>query len=112
LRSRNRVRRWITTIDQRQHDHAEGVLQLRVLVQVVEHDLGDRVALEHDHEPLPGPAAGLVAHVRDAGKPPVLDELGDLGRQVVRVDLERELLDDQALAAVDLLYVDDRAHGD
>ncbi len=99
-------------VDQRQHDHAEGVLQLRVLVQVVQHDLRDGVALEHDHQPLPGPAAGLVAHVGDPGQAPVLDQLGDLGRQVVRVDLERELLDDQAVAAVDLLVLHDGAHGD
>jgi len=91
---------------------AEGVLQLRVLEQVVEHDLGDRVALEHDHEPLPGPAAGLVAHVGNPGEPAVLDQLGDLGRQVVRVDLERELLTTRQLRPVDLFVLHDGAHGD
>ena len=100
------------SVDQGEHDDAERVLQLRVLIQVVQHDLGDRVALEHDHEPLPRSAAGLVAHVRDAAKPPVLDELGDLSGQVVRVDLEWELLDDQALPAADLLVLDNGPHGD
>src|SRR5207302_229307 len=37
-------------VDERQHVDAEGVLQLRVLVEIVEHDLADRVALEHDDE--------------------------------------------------------------
>ena len=32
-------------VDQRQHVGAEGVLQLGVLVEVVQHDLGDGVAL-------------------------------------------------------------------
>src|ERR1700751_5140385 len=99
-------------VDQRQHDHAERVLQLSVLVQVVQHDLGDRVALEHDNEPLPGPAAGLVANGRDPGEPTVLDELGDLGGQVVGVDLEGQLLDDQALPTADLLVLDDGPHDD
>ncbi len=35
-------------VDDREHVRAEVVLQLRVLVQVVEHDLRHRVALEHD----------------------------------------------------------------
>ena len=99
-------------VDDGEHVRAEVLLQLGVLVQVVQHDLGDRVALEHDHEALPGAAGGLVADVGDAGDPAVLDQLGDLQREVVRVHLVRQLGDDQAGAALQLLDVDDRAHGD
>ncbi len=99
-------------VDQREHVRAEGVLQLGVLVEVVEHDLGDRVALEHDDQPLAGAAGGLVADVGDAGDLAVLDQVGDLGREVVRVHLVRQLGDHQALAALDLLDLDDGAHGD
>ena len=37
-------------VDQRHHVHAEGVLQLRLLVQVVEYHLGHFAALEFDHQ--------------------------------------------------------------
>ena len=37
-------------VDEREHVGAEGVLQLRVLVQLVQHDLRDRVALEFDDQ--------------------------------------------------------------
>ena len=39
-------------VDQRQHVGAERVLQLGVLVQVVQHDLGYRVPLQHDDQAL------------------------------------------------------------
>ena len=100
-------------VDQGEHVRAEGVLQLGVLVEVVQHDLGHRVALEHDDQPLAGPGAALVLDVGDAGDPAVLDQLGDLHGQVVRVHLVRQLGDDQAGAApVVLLDLDDGAHGD
>ena len=99
-------------VDDREHVRAEVLLQLGVLVEVVQHDLRDGVALEHDDEALAGAARGLVADVGDAGELAVLDELGDLDRQVVGVDLVRQLGDDQAGAALDLLDVDDGAHRD
>jgi hypothetical protein len=40
-------------VDQRDHVDAEGGLHRRVLVELVEHHLGDRVALELDHDPHP-----------------------------------------------------------
>ena len=52
-------------VDQRHHVHAEGVLQLRHLVQVVQHHLGDLAALELDHHAHAG-LVGLVAQVGDA----------------------------------------------
>ena len=99
-------------VDQRQHVGAEVGLQVGVLVEVVQHDLGDRVALEHDHQPLAGARRGLVADVGDAADLAVLHQVGDLLREVVRVDLVRQLGDHQALAVLDLLDLDDRAHGD
>ena len=99
-------------VDDREHVRAEVLLQLRVLVEVVEHDLGDGIALEHDHEALAGAAGGLVADVGDAGDLALFDEVGDLDREVVGVDLVRQLGDDEARAALDLFDVDDGAHRD
>ena len=99
-------------VDEREHVRAEGVLQLGVLVEVVQHDLRDGVALEHDHEALAGAADGLVADVGDAGDLALLDEVRDLLREVVGVHLVRQLGDDEADAVLDLLDLDDRAHRD
>ena len=38
-------------LHERQHDHAEGGLHGGVLVELVQHDVGDRVALELDDDP-------------------------------------------------------------
>ncbi len=46
-------------VDERDHVDAERRLHRRVLVKLVEHDLGDRVALELDHDPH-AVAVGLV----------------------------------------------------
>ena len=93
-------------------DSPEGGLQLGVLVEVVEHHPGDRVALEDDDEPLAGPAGGLVLDIGDAAEPAVLDQLGDLRRERVGVDLVGQLGDDEALPAADLLDLDDGPHDD
>ena len=56
---------------------------------------------------------GLVPDVGDAGDLAVLDQLGDLQREVVRVDLVGQLGDDQAAAGPGvLLDLDHGAHGD
>lgn len=99
-------------VDQGQHVGAEVGLQIGVLVEVVEDDLGDRVPLEDDDQALAGPRGGLVADVGDAADPGVLHQVGDLLREVVRVDLVGQLGDDQALAVLDLLDLDHRAHRD
>ena len=75
-----------------EHVRGEVLLQLRVLVEVVEHRLGNGVALEHDDQALTGAPGGLVAHVRDALDLAVLDQVRDLDGQVVRVDLVGQLL--------------------
>ncbi len=100
-------------VDDRQHVRAEGRLQLGVLVEVVQHDLGDRVALEHDDQALAGALAALVADIGDAAHLPVADQVGDALRQVVRVDLVRQLGDHQDRAALGVLvHLDDGAHAD
>ena len=83
-------------VDQGQHVGAEVGLQLGVLEQVVEHHPRDRVALEHDDEPLAGAAGGVVAHVGDALHLAGVGELGDLERQVVGVDHVGQLGDREA----------------
>ena len=132
-RSRNSVRRRMTStwwvdpvadelvdrqrarhaVDQGQHVGAEVGLQLGVLEQVVEHDAGDGVALEHDDEALAGAVGGVVADVGDALHPAGVGELGDLQREVVGVDHVGQLGDHQAGAALGVLVdLDDRALGD
>ncbi len=101
------------TVDQRQHVGAEVGLQIGVLVEVVvQYDLGDRVPLEDDDETLAGTGRRLVADVGDAADLAVLHQVGDLLREVVGVGLVGEFGDHQALAVLDLLDLDDRAHGD
>jgi hypothetical protein len=93
-------------IDQRHHVHAEGVLQLGLLVQVVQHHLGHFAALELDHHAHAG-LVGLVADVRNAFDLLLGDQLGDALEQRPLVHLVRQLVDDDrlALAAVDVLEV-------
>ena len=62
LDDRQQAERARHAVDQGDHVHAEGRLQLGVLVELVEDDLRDRVALELDHEPDAG-LVGLVAEV-------------------------------------------------
>src|SRR5690606_38922865 len=75
-------------------------------------DLGDRIALEDDDEALAGASGGLVGDVGDPADPALADELGDLLRQGVRVDLVGQLRDDEAGAALELLDLDDGSHDD
>ena len=99
-------------VDKGEHVRPEGGLQLGVLVEVVEHDLGDGVAAQHDDQALSGAPRRLVADVGDALQTPVLDQLGDLRRERVGVDLVGQLGDDQADSPLQLLDLDDRAHDD
>jgi hypothetical protein len=98
-------------VDQRHHVHAEGVLQLGLLVQVVQHHLGHFAALELDHHAHAG-LVGLVLDVADALDLLLVHQLGDALQQRLLVDLVGHLVDDDrlALAAVDVLEVDLGAH--
>lgn len=100
-------------IDDGQHVGAEAGLQLGVLVEVVQHHLGDGVALELDDDAQPDPVAGLVLDVGDAGQLAVAHLLGDRGDEVVVVDLIRQLGDDQRGATARILFhLNDSAHPD
>ena len=82
----------------REHDRAERRLELRVLVEVVEHDLAHRVALYVDDDP--DVLLRLVAYVAYALYHLVLDEVGHVLDHLGLVDRVGDLGDDDALAAV------------
>ncbi len=64
------------TAIERQHVDAEGRLQLRVAIELVEHHLRRGVAAQLDHHAHAVPVA-LVAHIGDAFDALVADQLGD-----------------------------------
>ena len=74
------VVRVLAVVD-REHVGAEGVLQLGVLVEVVQHHVGELAPLELDHH-AHARLVGLVADVGNALDLLVVDQLG-LGRQAV-----------------------------
>ena len=94
---------------------AERRLQRRVLEELVERDLRDRVALELDLDPHPG-AVGVVGEIGDLGDHLLVDEVGDLldhAAVAALLDAVRQLGDDdRALAAAELLDVGAGAHDD
>ena len=86
-------------IDQRHHVDAEHRFHLRLLVQVVQHNLGRFTALDLDvdaHAVL----VGLIAQLADAFDLLFLDQLGDLFDQTRLVHLVRNFSDDDRFAAV------------
>ena len=99
LAQRERARH---AVDERDGVDAERRLHVRVLVELVQHDLRDRVALELDHEPH-AVAVGLVAQVGDVRDLLVVDEVGDLLDQAAvaaLLDLVGQLGDDDRLLAL------------
>ena len=76
--------------DDRQHDDAEGLLELGVLVEVVEDDLADLAALQLDDD-AHAVAVGLVADVGNALDGLVADQVGDALDQLGLVDLVGDL---------------------
>ena len=101
-------------IDQRHHVHAEGVLQLRLLVQVVEDDLGHFAALQLDDDAHAG-LVRLVADIGDAFDLLLVDQLGDLFDQGLLVNLVGNLVDDDGLTIIALFHILDMgaaAHDD
>ena len=100
-------------VDDREHVRAEARLQLRMLVEVVEHHLRDRVTLDRDDDAHTDTVGGLVVDLGDARELAVPNLLGDRGDQVVRVDLVGQLGDDDRGATVGILFdLDDAAHTD
>jgi hypothetical protein len=100
-------------VDERDHVHAEGFLHLRVLVEVVEDDLGDLRALELDHQ-AHAFLVGLVAQVGDALDALVVHQLADLAQELVTAHLVRHFVDDDRLPAalLHVLHVRARTHHD
>jgi len=98
-------------VDQRHHVDAEGVLQLGLLVQVVEHHLRHFAALELDHHAHAG-LVGLVLDVADALDLLFVHQLGHALLQGLLVNLVGQLVDDDglALALVDVFEVALGAH--
>ena len=88
--------------DDRERDDAEGLLQLRVLVEVVEDDLADLAALQLDHD-AHAVAVRFVADVGDPFDDLVADEIRDPLLQLCLVDLIGNLGDDD-LTAIALLH--------
>ena len=64
---------------------------------------GDGVALEYDNQALAGAAGGFVTDIGDAAEFAVVDQFGDLDRQLVRVGMIGQFGDDQCGAVLDLL---------
>ena len=99
------------TVDERQHDDAEAHLQLRVLIQLVEHHLRDGVLLQLDDD-VDAVAVGAVVDVRDLGKLLLANQLAELLKQALTVHLVRDLRDhDGAFAVLALFDLALRAHG-
>ena len=96
-------------VDERDHVDAERRLQRGVLVELVEDDLGDLVALERDDDPHAAALGGVVLEVGDPADLLLADELGDLHDEAVLAALlhgVRQLGDDERLApAPDVLRV-------
>ena len=98
--TRLRIRGWPLTIDRLITPNE--ICICVSLVELVQDDLRDRVALELDDDAdllLRGRfAVGLVANLGDAFDPLFVDQVGDLFDQLRLVDLERNLGDDDGVA--------------
>ena len=84
-------------IDQGHHIHAEGVLQLRLFVQVVQHHFGYFAALELNYQAHAG-LVGFVLDMADAFDFLLVDQLGHAFLQGFFIDLVGQLVHDDGLA--------------
>ena len=99
-------------VNDREHVGAERRLQLRVLVEVVEHDLRHGVTLERDHDAQADAVRGLVVDLGDSGDLAVAKLLRDGQDHVVRVDLIGQFRDHDDRAVALLLDGGLAAHAD
>ena len=90
---------------QREHDHAKRRLQLRVLVELIEHHARNRIALELHHQP-DAFLVRLVAQRADAGDFAFAHEIHDLLTQSLLVDLIWNLSDDNLALAAAFIFFD------
>ena len=99
------------TINQGQVNDAKVGLELSLLVQVIQNNLWNSIALEVQNN-AHALTVGLVAHVRDAFNFLLVDCLSNLLLEKALVNLIRNLSDNKALATtLDLLNVDFCADG-
>ena len=100
------------TVDDRQHDRAEGGLHLGHHEQMVQHDLRRRFTLDVDLD-MHTVSVGVILDVRDTLQPLILDEIRDILDQSRLVHAVRDLRDDDLETTV--FRLDDlrlRAHND
>ena len=90
-------------VDQREVDDAERVLQLRVLIQVVQHDVRVDVLLELDDD-VRAVAVRFVAQIRNALDALFVHEVRDALHEPRLVDLIRDLGHDDAAAVLRKLF--------
>jgi hypothetical protein len=99
-------------VDERNHVRGEVRLHGRVLVELVEHHLRVRVALQVDHQ-ADRVAGREVGDVADALDPPLGDQLVDLRRDRLDRRLERQLGNEDSLRTVAILVdLGVRTHAD
>ena len=101
-------------VDQGDHVHAERVLQLGRLVQIIKHNLGDFAALELNDDTHPG-LIGFVPDVADPLDFLLVDQFRHALQQGALVDLIRQLVDDDRLtsrgtSALNVFKVSSGAH--
>ena len=100
------------TVDERQHDHAKTHLQLRVLVQLVQHDLGQRILLQVNYD-VDAMTVRSVVNVGNLGQLLVAHELTELLEQALAVHLVGNLADhDRRLAVLAILNRALRTNGE
>ena len=83
-----------------------------MLVEIVEHHLGNGVALEHNNESLTGATTRFIANIGDARQAALLHELCYTQREVVGVYLIRKFGDNETRAPVDFFDGNHGAHRD
>ena len=99
-------------IDNGEHIRAEGRLQLGVLVEVIEHHAGHGVALEGDDDAHANAVGGFILNLGNTRDLAAGHGLRDIGDEVIRVDLERQLGNHNGLAGSRFLDGGHTAHAD
>ncbi len=97
-------------VDHRKKDHGEAFLHLRVLVELVKHNLRLDAALELDNNPH-AVAVAFIAHIRDIVDDFLVHQLGNTLDQLRLVHLVWNFCDDDGLpAARDVFHAGAGAH--
>ena len=86
--------------DQGQHIGPKGILELGVAVKLVEDHHRSGIATQFHHNPDSIVAIGLIADIRDAFNPFILDQVGDPLDQAGLVNHVRQGLDDDPVSVV------------